>query len=199
MPSASHGGDAFLRGVLDAIPVPIFVVRKDMEIVDSNAAAGRMLDASPDSFLRMRGGEVLECIHSHEGPRGCGSSDACRHCVLRSAVDDCSGGSRVVRRKARMELVRGGAATPRHMLVTAAPLSNGDEHLFLLIIEDIQELMELKSILPMCASCHKIRDDEDYWSSVESYFKDRLDVDFSHGLCPDCIRELYPEYNPAAD
>jgi hypothetical protein len=59
--------------------------------------------------------------------------------------------------------------------------------------------MELKSILPMCASCHKIRDDEDYWSSVESFFKDRLDVDFSHGLCPDCIRELYPDFRIADD
>jgi hypothetical protein len=90
--------------------------------------------------------------------------------------------------------VQGRSTRPLHLLVTAAPVEYGGRTCFLLVLEDIRELMELKSILPMCASCHKIRDDRDYWSSVETYFKHHLDVDFSHGLCPDCVERLYPEF-----
>jgi hypothetical protein len=166
-----------------------------MEIVDCNVAAEAMLGRSRRGILSVRGGEVLDCVHALDDPGGCGRADGCRHCVLRGTVQEAAGGKRVVRRKARMDLVDGNSRRQLHLLVTAAPLENGPADHFLLILEDIQELMELQSILPMCAGCHKIRDDEDYWSSVESYFKDRLDVDFSHGLCPDCIRELYPDFD----
>ena len=199
MTRSSSRGDAFFRSIVDAVPLPLFVVSDDMEIVDCNDAARRMLDTQPESFLRMRGGEALDCIHSLESEGGCGRSDACRHCVLRSTVGEASGGRRVVRRKARMDLVSGTSRRPLHLLVTAAPIEMGDETLYLLILEDIQELTELRSILPMCAGCHKIRNDEDFWSSVESYFKDRLDLDFSHGLCPDCIRELYPDFESLSE
>ena len=199
MQETSSRGDTFFGTIVDAIPVPILVVDEDMEIVDCNDAASRMLDASPDSFLMMRGGEALDCINALKSNMGCGRADACRHCVLRGAVTECSQGSSVVRRKARMDLVSGNRRTPLHMLVTASPVEIDGASLYLLILEDMGELMELRSILPMCASCHKIRDDGDYWTSVESYFKDRLDVDFSHGLCPDCIKELYPDFQRAEE
>jgi hypothetical protein len=63
----------------------------------------------------------------------------------------------------------------------------------MLIIEDISELMELKSIVPICAYCKKIRGDEDFWQSVENYFKTHLDLDFSHGICPECAKKIFPE------
>ena len=56
------------------------------------------------------------------------------------------------------------------------------------MIEDISELVELKRLIPICAKCKKVRDDKEYWVLVESYFKEHLDVDFSHGLCPDCYK-----------
>jgi hypothetical protein len=62
------------------------------------------------------------------------------------------------------------------------------------VLEDINDLVHLRKILPICASCKKIRDDKEYWSDVEAYFKKQLDVDFSHGICPDCFRTLYPQY-----
>ena len=57
----------------------------------------------------------------------------------------------------------------------------------------------LHGLLPICAHCKKIRDDQGYWASVETYLKRHTDVDFSHGLCPDCIRELYPDYADKLD
>ncbi len=46
--------------------------------------------------------------------------------------------------------------------------------------------------LKVCAGCGKIRDEEDHWKAVEQYFRERLDVDFSHGFCESCVG-LYPE------
>jgi PAS domain S-box-containing protein len=55
------------------------------------------------------------------------------------------------------------------------------------------EVKLLQGLLPICASCKKIKDDEGYWKEVESYISDRSDASFSHSICPDCLKDLYPE------
>ena len=92
-----------------------------------------------------------------------------------------------------MELVMGDRPVQIYLLVTTAPFTYKDRALVILILEDISELMELKSILPICAHCKSIRNDQEYWQCVESYFKHHLDLDFSHGICPECAKELYPD------
>ena len=52
----------------------------------------------------------------------------------------------------------------------------------------------LAGILPVCCSCNKIRDEKDEWQSLETYVKGHTDSEFSHGLCPDCLVKLYPDY-----
>ncbi len=56
-----------------------------------------------------------------------------------------------------------------------------------------KEIKQLRGFLPICASCKKIRDDNGYWTQVEVYISDHSDTEFSHGICPDCARKLYPE------
>jgi hypothetical protein len=63
----------------------------------------------------------------------------------------------------------------------------------ILVLEDINELVDLRHLLPICCNCKKIRTEREYWQEVESYFNDHLDRDFSHGICPDCVRKLYPD------
>ncbi|MBN1833216.1 MAG: GAF domain-containing protein [Deltaproteobacteria bacterium] len=58
----------------------------------------------------------------------------------------------------------------------------------------ILEIRTLRSILPMCSHCRKVRDDKGVWSRLEAYVSTHTDTRFSHGLCPDCMRELYPEH-----
>ncbi|MFH1060122.1 MAG: PAS domain S-box protein [Pseudomonadota bacterium] len=55
------------------------------------------------------------------------------------------------------------------------------------------ELYQLRGLLPICASCKRIRKDDGYWEQLETYISTHSRADFSHGLCPDCVRELYPE------
>jgi len=59
----------------------------------------------------------------------------------------------------------------------------------------LDEVKRLRGILPICANCKKIRDDQGYWQQIETYIRDHSEADFSHGICPDCARELYPEFN----
>jgi hypothetical protein len=57
------------------------------------------------------------------------------------------------------------------------------------------EIRQLQGIIPICAKCKNIRDDEGYWQKVEAYIRDRADVKFTHSLCPDCFVLLYPDLN----
>lgn len=58
----------------------------------------------------------------------------------------------------------------------------------------LSEIKELSGLLPICASCKKIRDDKGYWNEVENYLSTHTKAEFSHGICPDCAAELYPDY-----
>ena len=51
---------------------------------------------------------------------------------------------------------------------------------------------QLQGLLPICSYCKRIRDDHEYWDHVERYFHRHLGVAFTHGLCPECARVLYP-------
>jgi PAS domain S-box-containing protein len=58
----------------------------------------------------------------------------------------------------------------------------------------LEQIKTLRGIVPICASCKNIRDDQGYWSQVEVYVRDRTGAEFSHSLCPECVKKIYPEY-----
>lgn len=57
----------------------------------------------------------------------------------------------------------------------------------------MNEVKALSGLLPICAQCKKIRDDAGYWTQLEGYISNHSEATFSHGICPDCAEELYPE------
>ena len=59
--------------------------------------------------------------------------------------------------------------------------------------EALANVRTLSGLIPICASCKKIRDDKGYWNQLELYIQQNSDAQFSHGLCPECARKLYPE------
>lgn len=72
----------------------------------------------------------------------------------------------------------------------------------ILIIKDVtslknamREVKRLRGMLPICANCKKIRDDKGCWQQIEKYVRDHSDAKFSHGICPDCAKKLYPEFD----
>ena len=59
--------------------------------------------------------------------------------------------------------------------------------------EALNKVKTLSGLLPICASCKKVRDDSGYWNQIEVYIRDHSEADFSHFICPDCAKELYPD------
>lgn len=58
----------------------------------------------------------------------------------------------------------------------------------------LDQVKTLSGLLPICASCKRIRDDKGYWNQIESYIKKHSEAEFSHGICPECIKKLYSDY-----
>ena len=104
--------------------------------------------------------------------------------------------------------------TIRDVEVFSGPITIGDRALLCSIIHDVSarkeverekerlidklqkalsEVKTLRGFLPICASCKKIRDDKGYWNQIESYIRNHSEAEFSHGICPDCARKLYPD------
>lgn len=105
----------------------------------------------------------------------------------------------------------------RYIIFDAAPIY-GDSGELLAVIETLQDITErkcaeedkaklidelrgaiakvktLSGLLPICSSCKKVRDDKGYWRQVEEYVSAYSEVEFSHGVCPDCMKRLYPGY-----
>lgn len=52
----------------------------------------------------------------------------------------------------------------------------------------------LRGLLPICASCKKIRDDKGYWNQLETYIQNNSDAEITHGICPDCMKKLYGDF-----
>jgi hypothetical protein len=59
--------------------------------------------------------------------------------------------------------------------------------------EALANVKTLRGLIPICSSCKKIRDDQGYWTQLETYLKQHSDAEFSHSLCLDCVRKLYPD------
>ncbi len=66
------------------------------------------------------------------------------------------------------------------------------ENLILELKDALAKVKKLSGMLPICASCKKIRDDQGYWNQIENYIREHSDAEFSHSLCPECVENIYP-------
>ena len=77
--------------------------------------------------------------------------------------------------------------------ITARTRSERDkEYLILKLSNALSRVRTLTGLLPICASCKKIRNDNGYWEQIETYIRDHSDASFSHGYCPECATRLFP-------
>lgn len=186
-------GDSHLRVLFDAMPAAVFVVDHDMRVLDTNRAAEELLDSATASVLGEMAGDLLQCLNAVRSENGCGSTQRCKECVVRNSVQAAGQGASAKRQMVSMLLEQNDRVRNASFLVTAAPLIYEDRPLVLLVLEDITELEELKRLVPMCSYCRKVRDDTEFWQDVEQYLDRYTGMSFSHGVCPDCMREHFPD------
>lgn len=178
--------------ILDALPLSVFVVDEEVRILHGNELA-RQTFGQLATIYRKRGGEALHCLRWKDSPEGCGRGGACQDCVIRNAVQACFQGCRTFRARCRLQVQTPESLKDLYLLVTTTPLEFDGHARVLLMLEDISEMMELTALLPICCSCKNVRTDPHYWKTVETYLKEHLDMRVTHGICPDCVRKLYPE------
>jgi PAS domain-containing protein len=141
--------EVLLRHLLDAMPSYVFLVDKDVSILDYNAAAGAFLGVGRRRILRRRAGEVFHCLHSRDVTAGCGHGPFCENCLVRGAVNEAFTGHKCVRRHVTMELCAGHTVKKLHVLLTAASFTYQDHERAVLIIEDFAGFAAPKrSLLP---------------------------------------------------
>ncbi len=65
-------------------------------------------------------------------------------------------------------------------------------------VEELEQALDqvrtLRGIVPICANCKNVRDDQGYWNRVETYLNEHTEAEFSHAVCPDCMKRLYPQF-----
>jgi CheY-like chemotaxis protein len=68
------------------------------------------------------------------------------------------------------------------------------QKLVLKLKEARSQISDLAKLIPICSNCKKIRQDSGYWQSIETFITEKSGAMVSHGICPDCMRKLYPEF-----
>ena len=67
------------------------------------------------------------------------------------------------------------------------------------LVKAIEEIKVLSGLLPICSSCKKIRDDKGYWNQIEAYIQEHTDAKFSHSICKECAKAIYPDLDIHGD
>jgi PAS domain S-box-containing protein len=182
-----------LKTVLETIQAGIVVINpKTHVIVGVNAAAGKMFGAPREQIL----GSVC---HRYICPAEEGQ---CPITDLGHRFDNAerelltASGKLVPVLKTAVSVRLSGR---KHLLESFLDITlrkRAEEERERLIGELQRALVEVKTLsglLPICASCKSIRDDQGYWRQIEAYIRDHSEAEFSHSVCPDCAKKLYPE------
>jgi PAS domain-containing protein len=139
----------------------------------------------PEDVVRMND-NAREALHAGKG--GYSQEFRCRRA---------DGQVRWLYEDVRVEPLRAGV---RHLVGICADITERKtieeerESLIKELREALQKVKTLSGLLPICAACKKVRDDQGYWDQIDSYVRTHSQVEFSHSICPECMDRLYPEY-----
>ena len=112
--------------------------------------------------------------------------------VVFTGLADTELGIKAVQKGAQDYLVKG--QVNFDVLVRSLRYAIERKQMFIALRDALSQVKILRGLLPICSKCKAIRDDEGNWRQIESYIKERSEAEFSHGICPVCSKELYPEF-----
>jgi transcriptional regulator with PAS, ATPase and Fis domain len=181
--------------ILNNIAGPVIIISPDYEILDANKAAVSQYNTTKEAIV---GQKCHKVTHKYDKP--CWEEGV--QCPLSASVI----GKK--QNKVIHQHEYGGKKVFEEIITT--PVMN-DQNEVVYLVEEFRninavmkhkeiidhlrsELEELKGIIPICASCKSIRDDNGYWQKLETYISQRSAADFSHGICPDCIEKFYSDF-----
>ena len=154
-PAARDGAEEFARkvrvlkqvpllsAVLDTIPGRVMVLNTNRQIVAANAVVLQSLGRDGDDLLQKRPGEAIGCIHSHEGPGGCGTDIHCAACGASQAVQESLERNRQAVRECRIRAATASGVAALDLKVTATPITVEGDRFVVVAIDDISQKKRL--------------------------------------------------------
>ncbi len=186
--------NTFFKVLFEALPVMALVADAGGTVYALNDATRTTLGLQGEANLK-KIGELFTCINSKVDAQGCGHAPGCQQCMVRQTALGAISGNKISRTKGKLDIMRTNyQIVTLIFLISAAPIEYKGKQLAVIILEDVSNVTELQGLLPMCAACKKIRDDAGYWNQVEKYIQEHSEVEFTHGLCPECIERMYPQF-----
>jgi len=191
----------FLAAIVDSAEEAIFGQNMEEIITTWNTGAARLYGyaaaeaiGQPASLLapsslqqeagelwqKLRRGESVEPL---ETVRARKDGSPVNVCVTMSAIRD--GEGRIL-----------GASSIAYDITERKKVETERTNLIAHLNQTLSKVKTLSGLLPICASCKKIRDDQGYWQKLETFVREHSGAEFSHSICPDCMRLLYPEFAP---
>jgi len=188
-----------LESIFDNV-IPLCITSRDFEVLKSNDAYNRVF-GNPEEISG-----PVKCYDSRPGS-ACHTERCCLKLIM-------SGESEVAYEVKKTQ----SNGKELSFIVTSRPFLSADNEL-LGIVQSFQDITKRKQVeeerkklvielqnalakvkllsgfLPICANCKKIRDDKGYWNQIESYIRDHSEAEFSHSICPECSKKLYPEFD----
>jgi len=188
------------EAILNCMSEAVYVMDRDMDILYANPAAEDLTGYTVGESV----GKKCEDIF-------CEASFRCKSlCPPKTAMRE---KRPILHREAETKNKNGGL---RQTQISFSPFYWCDECIgSVIVIKDITEVKEaeeqreklidelqsalvqvklLSGLLPICSSCKKIRDDKGYWNQIEGYIRDHSEAEFTHSICPECAKRLYPEF-----
>jgi PAS domain S-box-containing protein len=179
--------------LVDTMPDGLLVIDRQGRIADLNAAMEAIVGAEGQQVIGQPARQVLEQWRGFfEQLRADKETD------LEICVDQ---GERQAHYDLRISPIRSRAGQVGGWLVVLRDITTRThlEQERTRLVDELQDALAqvktLSGLLPMCASCKRIRDDQGYWHSVEAYLATHSDAELSHGICPECMNKLYSDYS----
>jgi len=171
---------------------PVVVFTQDLQLCYTWINAPILAWESQDSI----GKTDAEIVGGEEGAR----LTAIKQEVLRTGVGSRTEVSVAFEREVHyfdliVEPLRDAGGTLLGLICSATDITSS-KNLIAKLQEALDQINVLSGLLSICASCKRIRDEHQTWQPLESYIQAHSDAKFSHGVCPDCLRKLYPDYYP---
>jgi PAS domain S-box-containing protein len=166
--------DVAFRSIFENAPLGICVVDVSLTIIDANAAYCEMLGYTKDDLVGRR---IPDLTHPHDRQR-----DVEFLPLLLS-------GQLPHYRTEKRYIHRDGHVVWGKLTASALLDSDGRALYSFAMVEDITREKTLGSLLPVCTSCKRVRDDRGFWNQLEVYLKERAALDVTGSLCPECARK----------
>lgn len=169
-----------IRVVVDSSPAMLAYWNRDQRCVFANSAYLHWFGRTPESLIGMNLRELLgQTLYALNLPH------------IEAAL-------RGERQEFERAIPNPSGGPPRHSQATYVPhIEDGEVHGFCVHVAEITELRNaldqvrtLQGLIPLCAWCRKIRNDQGYWTSLEEYLTDHTDASVTHGMCEACASEI---------